>query len=551
LATLLRRLVLAGAAACLAALAGLFVFERSGLLRRALERRFVQELGPLGGRVTLERASLAGFERALVIEGLALAPSEPAGTSDLVLDRVHVALAPGFDRVQGLRIEGGSVRLGPRLYDDFNRLVAARGDDGPETPFRMPPASLSGFDIALELFDSTLFEVGTLDLNARAGRQGAFELAGRLQPSLGGALTSMEPIRVNGSLSAERAQLWAAARGLALESHALPEVARGPMQSLEGGARLTLDSSFELDFAAAARPRGTLRASLEDGHALLGDGLPELEDVALELEARLAPPIGATPWTRDSWDARALLSARSGGTSAWAWAELGRRVPGSDWVRAWAAAEDVRLERAVVESLGLQPVLGLVLDLLAPAGRLDLASSLSLGRAAGAWTHAASMHVRADGELGLAYQGFPDDPGSGVPLPLSDVRGEMVLASRSGHAHPWQLAGYDLSAQHGSGKVTGWTRFTAPERAPGAFPFPELDLVLSTPSLAVDGALLAALAENRHLSWIGPRFAPRGGTVAGGGRRRTAAPRAGTKAACDIPQRGSTLRGGEGPVERG
>ncbi len=541
--TWLRRLLVGLAALALALGAALLGLEESGMLARLVRERLARELGPLGARLTLARADLHWFEPGLELTDLALAPAGQAGKSSLRLARVHVTFSPRLDALRGVRVEGGEVLLGESLFDDWDRLAAERAGSTQS----LPPASVHDLLVTLELFDRTPFELGTLELNARPTQGEGVELAGRLAPSLGGALTAPDPIRVSGALTPEAVRVWASARDLALSSRALPSGAR--IRALpEGSARLTLDSAFELVFAEAARPRGHLRASLGEGRVGLRGGALPLEDLALELAAAFAPRPGEDPWARAAWDGRAKLSARIEDAPLALEAEFGRGVRDGAWLRAHGRARDVSLDPEALAELGLEQGFAFVRELLDPRGRIDLAAALSIGRDGGGWTHDLGLHAEARGELELAYMGYPSDPASGFPMPLRAGRGEFVGGARSSGLRPWRLVGLELAGEHPSGTLAGWTQVSAPVRGPLAFRLPEVDLVLSTPSLAVDAALTETLEQNRYLSWIVPDFAPAGGTLAGDFRLRTGPELGGTAGAGTLRLQGVSLRWADVPV---
>lgn len=551
----LRRLLVGAAVVVLGLLGTLLVLEHSDFFTRLVQRQLARELGPLGMRLTLEHAALHWFEPGLELTGLTLLAPGQAALSDLELERVHLTFPPRafalrFDRIRSVRIEGGGLLLGRRLFDEWSLLATERARRGPA--LALPPVSVHGLKLALELFDRTPFELGTLELCARPGAATGVELAGRLAPSLGGAITGRDPIRISGELTPEAARVWASARDLVLVSHALPSGAR--WRGLpEGSGRLTLDSSFEFVYAAtpagATRPRGHLRAALAEGRVGLRAGAVALTDVALQLEAELEPAPGADPWSRAAWDARTTLRAGLDGAPLELAAEFGRNVPGGAWLQAFGRAQAVSLAPEALTDLGLESHCAFVREMLDPRGRLDLAGTLTLGRGAAGWTHDLALEARARGDVELAYHGFPGDPASGVPLPLTGARGAIVAAARSGGARPWRVCGLDLAAGHASGTVSGWTQVTAPARGPLSFGLPELDLVLSTSSLAVDPVLTRALDQNQYLDWIVPDFAPENGTLAGDVRLRTGPELGGTSAAGTLRLHGVSLRWKDVPVQ--
>lgn len=546
----IRRLFVGAAALCVLACALLLVLEESGLLARLVRERLAHEFGSLGARLSLRHAELSWFEPGIELIGLELASPEPAGVSVLQLERLHATFSPRFDELRAVRIEGGHVRLGQLLLDDWNRLAAeraARPATGPAQP--LPRATARGLEIELELFERARFGLGTLSLEARPTPDGGVELAGSLAPALGGALTSQTPVRVNGAITTQGVQLWASAHELALATRALPAGALvRPLPLVEGAGTLTLDSSFELVFAESARPRGHLRAALVAGRAVLGADRPAFEELALELQVELEPEPGSDPWSRAAWDGRASLRGRMEETPLWAWAEFGRHVPNGGWVRAWGGARALPVARKELASLGVGANFAFLHEMLAPQGGLDLAATLRLGREHGAWTRDLALHARPADGFSLTYMGFPGDPDSGLPLALSDVSGELVFGTHSQGERPWRVAALDLAGAHGSGQVTGSLQITAPRRGPVAFTAPDFDLLLASPSIAIDERLSAAVAKNRYLSWIVPAFAPANGTLAGDFRLRTGPDVEGTSAAGTLRLQGVSMRWGEVPV---
>jgi hypothetical protein len=413
-----------------------------------------------------------------------------------------------------------------------------------------PPLTARDFELFLELYDGSGFELGELDLAARSGADGSVELAGRLEPSLGGALAAPEAIRLSGLFAPDGAKVWASARALALESRALPAEARPHgWPPVEGSARLTLDASFELTYADKARPAGHVRASLGGGRFDLGPGRPRLSGLGLELELELAPAEGGDLWMRESWDGRARLEAQVGSSPIALWARLGRHVPREAWIEAFGRAGSLALDQAAIEALGLEPAARFAREMLDPQGTVDLGATLSLGGRPGALTHDLALHVTANGAAELVYLGVPDEPGTGLPLPLTGVRGEAMVGLRSSSSRPWRMCVPSMEAEHGSGTVSGWMQITAPDERPGSFPFPELDLLVSSPSVTIDSRLLAAMGANQDLAWIEPDFAPANGTLAGDLRLRTGPELGGTSASGQVRIEGASLRWREVPVQ--
>ncbi|MEQ1893567.1 MAG: hypothetical protein ABL998_13570, partial [Planctomycetota bacterium] len=299
---LLRRLLVLCAGLLVTLFAALWFVEESGLVLRFARGALLRTLGPLGERVTIEELDLCWFRPGIELAGVQLEPL--AGASAVRLERVRVTFSPDLERVLTVEIEGGKVRLGEGLFSDWDRFQATRpaGATDGATP-ALARVAVRGLALELELPDGSALELGELGLTGRPGAAEAYELAGGLAPSLGGALTATEPIRVSGSVTSAGARAWAAARDLDLRSGAHPALTRLlPLALAQCAARLTLDGFFELSFAQAARPRGALHAALAQGEIALAPGLPALTGLALELDATLEPPAGEGLWSRTAWD---------------------------------------------------------------------------------------------------------------------------------------------------------------------------------------------------------------------------------------------------------
>jgi len=544
---LLRGTLVTLAGLLILAFAALWFAEESGLTLRLVREGLVRRLGPLGERVSIGSLDLEWFRPGLVLRDVTLVPlagKEP----NLKLESVRLTLDARLEHVLRVEVSGGRVRFGEELFADWDRFRAAGRATPGDDPAPAAAVRVSTLELALELFDGSALELGRLDLSGRA-RDGAYELAGALAPMLGGALTSTEPIAVRGRITSAGVHAWAAARDLVLRSRAVPNLAGLlPLGVRECSARLTLDADVSLAFAEAARPDGKLRASLSDGTLALAPGLPALEALALDLEAELAPEPGMGPWTREAWDARAELQALLAGSPFNLRLELGRNVRDGGWLEAFGHARSVALAPENLSALGLEQRFSFVREMLAPRGEVELAFDfLAEGSPSTPSQGNGLVLVRGGRELELSYQGFPGDPNSGIPLLVKSTGGELVFALRAPHARPWRLFAHELTGDHGSGTITGWTQV---QGAPAAEPpaQPDFDLVLASPALALDERLRAGLMQNKHLAWLVPSFSPSGGSLAGSWRMHGVAGGDGLSAQGDFRFGGSSLSWVDVPV---
>lgn len=530
--------------------AGLWFAEESGLTLRLLREALTRRLGPLAERVEIGALDLEWFRPGVVLREVTLRPLED-GQPALRLDELRLTLDARLERLRRVELHGGRLRLGEGLFADWDRFRTASAGSGPSAPASPAEVRLQGLELELELFDGSSLELGTLALAGRP-REAGYDLAGELAPNLGGALTSTEPIRVHGRVTAESVQARARAHDLLVRSRAHPTLAGLlPVAVRECSARLTLEAEVSLAFAEAARPQGKLRANLAEGTLALHAGLPAVHDLELALEASLAPPPGQGPWTRAAWDARARLAAELAGSPLALDLELGRDVRDGGWLEAYGHVREVALAPENLVALGLERPFGFVRQMLAPRGTVTLAfDALARGTPGTTPEGEAIVLVRGGKELHLSYLGFPGDPDSGLPLEVLSTGGELLVALRAPAPRPWRLFAHELSGDHGKGTVTGWTQVEgAAGQVPGAARLqPDFDLVLASPAVPLDERLRAALGANRHLGWLVTSFAPTAGTLSGQWRMHGAAGGDGLAAQGDFRLDSATLSWADVPV---
>lgn len=541
----------------LAAFAALWVAEVSGLLTHAVRRRIAGELGPLGQRLQVERVALRWFEPAVVLEGVNLVATGEAEPPALRLDRVVVSLGWNLRQLRALRVEGGRVLGGDRLLTDWSRLVEYRGRDrtesGSRTVRRLPGFVVSDLRLALELPDLSLFEVGALDLLARPAGHEDFELAGRVKPTLGGAVEGPGRILVQGRLDRTGVALTAWARDLEVATRALELPAPfGSSPVSEAAARVTLDSSFETGFLDGRPPRALLRASVSGGRVLPAGSRHPWEDVELEVDAEFRPRPGMDFWEREAWDARATLSASSGTRPLRARLAFGRNVAGGRWGEAWGTIEGLDLGAESLADLGLPPALAPLLDHLratfSPEGVVDVAGVLEVqhDRTTG-WERDLAVHAGARGGLAVTYRGWPEEPGTGLPYTVDGISGDAVFALRPRGTPLWRAGAGGLSGRHGPGEARGWLRFEAPD-VRSARPVPSFEIELEARGLPIDDDVRAALEANRDLNWVWPTFAPEGGRFGTRWRLLSSAQHGGLTAAGEVRLEDVGMRWNEVPV---
>ena len=544
----LRRLLWIAAWTCLAILAALWLVERSGYLTRELHARLAAELGLPEDRLTIERTSLRWFEPALDVEGVTLLAGTAAEAPEVRLERVHLSFSPRRRTLRSVQIDGGRLVLGEGLYADGRRVVEhRRGLLGTDLGLR-PWCAFTDVKLVLELIDGSQVELGTLDLLGRPRDAAAYQLSGRLVPTLGGLVNDPAAVLVDGRIAREGATVHASARALSLVGRdtSMPGF-MGPVPLDEFAGRLNLDAHFELPFASGLEPSGALRASVSDGRARARDQTRQIDELALDVDARFEARPGLGFWERDAWDARAQISGRSGPTTLRSWSEFGRAVPDGRWARSWMHVEAVPLDSSVFLALGLEQRMEYARKLLDPRGTVDLSASLLADWSGSSWSSDMAWHVAGTGALGLAFQGVPNIPESGLPIPVTAIHGDLVGALRRTAEPRWRVGATNLEGRHPSGIATGWARITAPIST-SAHHDPEFDVVVSTPSIAVDDTVRTALEANHALRWLWPAFSPSAGTASADWRLRGGADVGGVSGAGTMRLQGVALRWSEVPV---
>lgn len=511
----------------IAALA-LFALEESGVLVDLVRDRIAERLGSVGERLRLERVSLRWFEPGLVLEGLVLeAPGGVGGkgAKELVrLKSVHVSIEPFSETslpLELVEIEGGRILLCPELVSDVQTL-AALADPRTGGPVEAPEMVVTELEIALEEADGGALDLGRAALLARPSESGALELRGGILPSLGGAVGS-GTLRLAGQIEEGFIRLRTSSRSVPFrlaESGSSRSALALPMAELAG--ELTLDSSVEI---GAGSVQGSLRASIAKMHVIVLAGDPPLEEGSLELDARLTSASELDLFAREAWHVVVRGSGRWLDSPVEAWALAGRAAPEGELARVFGRIERLPLEEHVLSALHAAEVRGVreAHAAFQPSGTVDASFAavwdgpVGKDRRPSAWPVRGAALLRARGAAAMTFQGWIDADTSeriGVPVPCRRIEGDVPITWDGGLERAWRVALARLHADHGSGLIAGTGLINAP---PGAStrPFPELDLLIDSSSMAIDATLLAGLAGNQGTRDIERDYQPLGGTLAG------------------------------------
>jgi hypothetical protein len=542
LGTTARRLALGLAWAVVLVASFLTIVEESGVLARGLRASVAWRLGPLGEGLEVGAVRLRWFEPGIELQGLRLRTVGEDGRADedlLHVRRLHVSLGASWrdQPLRRLHVDGGKIRVSEGLLDALNRF-AESWRDREETPaVTPPPFVITGFEVELELPDEGIVEVGTVDLRAVPRAEGGFELTGELTPTLAGAVTERAPIHVRGRQDESGVFLRATADGIPLRTASLevpPSFGSPPVEEFEG--RLSLDATGRVELGEEAVVSASVRARLFEARLLPAPGQPWVDDLAVDVEATFEPALDEDLWQRDSWDAVTRVRANWHGTPLLAWAELGERVPGGNWARCFARAEELPLDEETLRVLGAMENSGVreAWEAFSPRGSVDASIQLVLDRREGLdggparYGKRLALHLRhtAAGRSGLTFHGFPellpdDRTGErmGIAMPCDGIVGQTVFTFDEALARPWHVALVDLEAQHASGTVTGWAGMAA--NPPGSeLEEPELDLAFTAPDIEIDEKWREVLMTSYLTRQIYHDYNPAGGTFSSGWRFR-------------------------------
>lgn len=592
---LIWRLLHVGAWGIVVTAAVLVFCEQSGLLTHLLRQRVARELGPLGDGFAIGSVELRWFEPGVLLRDVRLeAPVDESGDQNgdelaarggaaprpdiLRLDTVHLSFRPGLDLTQPLRrvvVRGGRLHLSDELSRAVELLGAeAEPDEGSgssavpwEQLLSPPPMVFSGIAVELALPDERAFELGRASLLADPLVGGGYQLLGRLEPRLGGAIDETSAaVHIDGRLQPDGVQVQATARRLTFASEALEGRRAADVLPVERCAgSLTVAASLALTGWGTGTPQlsGSLRTSLVDGELLVQTETPPIEALDVELDAAFDLQAGERLWRREAWSVRARGEARWLDSPVEAFARFGRDIPGDDWVHAWARVPSLPLDLATLDALAAPKEARDLVVGLEPEGRADVALDFRLAdppplAGGGRFEPRLAAHLAVAEDFGATYRGLYDPRSEqrfGFPLPVSRVGGHVLFGHDPRDVRPDHVR-IDVAGQPGAG------RGRAPERGrvhvhgalfspidPGPdFLGPELDLRIDLRDLPLDANARLALSDHPGTRELWDIWNPTGGRIDTAWRLYGSPTVGGMAAVGDVALRDASLRWKELPV---
>lgn len=527
--SLLRWSVRAGWAAIALAVV-LALAESLGLWAWAARNWLAAGLGRSADEVRIEALRLSWLRPRLELEGVEVGPAGAtvridAATLDFDL------IGPGSPRLLRARVDGGGLDLSRKLLVAWRPERAAGDMRAMRTPGALLP-EIELRDVELALSTETLGRVplGRVQVLLRADGEGRPQLWGRLDPSpaLGGGARGAA-VFLRGELSGDDAfDVRATATALRLRAEELPDArAFEALRAAQPKVRLDLDLRGRIPFASGAQPRLQLGLRLAGGSVALLGGRETLEDLALDLRADWHPA-DETQWTDLS--AIDLLASWSGATTIGklrGGAVCGVHA-GDEQAAAWLAGDEVRIGEPLRLLLADDTFALRQWSAFEPGGSARLRAAWRLPRGADVAAARIDVDLRLEGATTVAFRGWPGGPlntlGDGFPLPLSNLRGDIVAHHDPRLNRPLRVGIVDvlIDSRHGELVVPLQAAGDARSHAKDASPFApgrgdaEYDLRITAKGLPFDATTEAALrglsgSVQPDTSW--EPYRPRGGAI--------------------------------------
>ena len=505
------------ACSLLALAVGLIAIEESGWLASRIRRELSDRLRE---PVSLADAHLRWFGGTLELEGLGF--ETPGG--GLFVERASCGFGrgPGGIEVRRIEILGGHAVLSQVLVDRLRRL--AESDRPATAPSRFPVVVLQELQVDFSDPEWGYVPIGLVDVLALPDDAGKPVIEGRIVPTLAVRATEgdgrVPEIYLGGrEVSDGFLEIHGSSEGIPVTVDALPEGTGLEVfreYAPEGELALDAQAYFRLD--GTQPPSGTVRAALTRGSIRPSTSEAPFEDVRVEIIARCTPGPEAHLLDPRAWQSTARIEARWKDSPIAGWALFGRNSGRGLTARGWAVARDLPLSREALGGMGIddRPALRTTWDALALRGTADVVVGVRAPADGGIPEFA--VEVLAKGSAGVSYVGWPtredpDDP-QGVPLPVEDVSGQLLIAIDPRREVPMLLGFLDVSGSHSGGE-----RPTQRAHADGLVIAPPpgergalFDLRYGGEDLAANDDLRVALEGLNGTDFIFPMFSPAGGS---------------------------------------
>jgi hypothetical protein len=521
-------------AACVLACGLAFVLHRLPQSRWAHERlraELVRALGPAAAEVDFDQLSVHWFQPRIEVTGLRLGPLGRDARIELARAHLRWKAWPwsssgseaDSDKLElcGLEFEGGRLCVSQTWIEslDSSTLSSESGRNA-AWPESLPPILVRDLELVLVTKEEREVHLGQVEAYARQ-RADTLTLTGELRSSVG--LQSAATVHLEGS--------GRLGQGFELKAWGSElRVSRDRVAAFLPASFVPLgDFNGVFDLVCGARLPDQPGAPAEAWIELrLHDGSLQLEsaqrfeqaEVALSLACR-AEELEAL-WLRDAWSGQATVHASWNRTLFAARARLGRSAGPGYLLRGSIEVPELRLERELLEALGLWSYASRDWEALEPRGSCRLAAGVSVPMRGGTEPLLASLRATEaavdlvhTGASGITFRGWVERDGRahGFPLPVTNARGRTLCVLEPRSARPLRLGLLELEGRVADGTESRPVHCRGFLGSARTGKRPDLDLEIDIPEITLGGELKKALDGMPETAWIWGEFNPSGGTV--------------------------------------
>ena len=503
-----------------AAVAILFLAEKSGLLTSIARRMIVASLGEPGRALRIDSVALGWFDSSVRLSGLQLGQdAELLLVQDARLRFDVRGIWSGRPlRITEIEVRSGRVRISEELLEWVQAVSSGLPPveaEGART-WAVPAMTVRGLMIDLETARFGRIPIGRVDAVVRSAPSGPPVLRGRLVPSLSSDPEGSGEIFISGQEFEPGAfDVQASAAGVPISTDYLPagtEIEGLRAFAPRGILGLQAFGRFHLDVKMP--PRATVRLALTEAELALGEGRQRIDGLRLDVDAEYEPPSADDLLSPRAWKTDAKLTGRWQSVPFEAMAHIEGPPSPAPLLACRLHVPRLPAKHELLELLGQPKSEELLWQALDPRGEVELWLGL---RGRRSWNLAqpigkdlsAAAEIGLAGDVGVTYRGWPSHPTSqldqGFPLPVDGVKGSVLYAFDPTQLHAVLVGIVDATghADPGSLRIEGMVNSHA-EDVPASHPghgYAEIDLHLEAKRIQVDERLLTGL---RGLSGVVP-----------------------------------------------
>jgi hypothetical protein len=466
-----------------AGLAALLICDATGVFHSQLEKELLAliedepdlditvrnlEIDWFGPGITLTGLHIVGADGEAFIERLQchfdLSKDAASPLSAVSIDRGRLLLEREFVEACARSVAQVEQKLRERF--GVSELDPLDETEVPAKPLAIPTLTLRDVDIALQLVDGQLVELGKGQARLELNTDKDLTLVGSIALPQEGA--SPLPLFARVTLTADdRLEVRAAARNLGVSGRTSPLRALFPpaLQDLDAHMKLSTDFEMTLSPTGGLPPRARAHVRIEEGYLRPTTSLPPLENVSIVSDFTWLPreTPSANSDLNELWQTltvRAEVTANVLGETMVGAARLTR----SGALEAELAAKNVAIDERFLIEAGLAPDAPIrkTWTALGIGGQADVSLGLRMpltGDFDPKRDLDIAVDVQSDRKGKFCFSGWDWDGDGplereGIPLPCDLVSGHVVFAHRGKNARSELLGIFDASGSHGTGMAT-------------------------------------------------------------------------------------------------